>query len=277
MLHHHASAPTGHFGQRVQHVHHPGVMAHHGHGHMPMAHGGHHHVGHHHGVHHGHHQPYHHHQNHGSLQLAPHRPTQAQTQPLLTPKVGVVDASNSSAVVPVCPGSRRSAPQLQGSTNGASTAREQELEQKLAELEALVSRKDQEIKELHSMLAKAGLKPPSPSDKKARQRDRVAAGGFRKVAESEPAVPYEAVDQDDPIDMRLQEFYNSTGSAVSFRRINRGFYRFGETIVELSIINHKLMARTEDGWNRSKFGPVEKFLMYYENIEREKAGVAPEP
>ena len=28
---------------------------------------------------------------------------------------------------------------------------------------------------------------------------------------------------------------------------------------------------TEDGWNRSKFGPIEKFLMYYENIEREKA------
>ena len=73
-------------------------------------------------------------------------------------------------------------------------------------------------------------------------------------------------------------------------RINRGFYRFGETILELNIINHKLMARTEagrlcgvqerqrdslvgclasdekrqDGWNRSKFGPIEKFLMYYE-------------
>ena len=28
-------------------------------------------------------------------------------------------------------------------------------------------------------------------------------------------------------------------------RINRGFYRFGETILELNIINHKLMARTE--------------------------------
>ena len=30
-------------------------------------------------------------------------------------------------------------------------------------------------------------------------------------------------------------------------RINRGFYRFGETILELNIINHKLMARTEAG------------------------------
>lgn len=203
---------------------------------------------------------------------------QAQPQPMLTPKLGVVDASNSSAVVPAGPGSRQSAPQIRGSTtNGGSTTREQALEQKLAELEALVSSKDQEIKDLHGMLAKAGLKPPSPDAKKVRQRDRVAAGGFRKVAESEPSSPYEAADQDDPVDMRLEEFYNSTGSAVSFRRINRGFYRFGETIVELNIINHKLMARTEDGWNRSKFGPVEKFLMYYENIEREKAGIAPEP
>ena len=29
-------------------------------------------------------------------------------------------------------------------------------------------------------------------------------------------------------------------------RINRGFYRFGETIAELNIVNHKLMARTEE-------------------------------
>ena len=31
---------------------------------------------------------------------------------------------------------------------------------------------------------------------------------------------------------------------------------------------------SQDGWNRSKFGPIEKFIMYYENIEREKV-VAP--
>ena len=29
------------------------------------------------------------------------------------------------------------------------------------------------------------------------------------------------------------------------KRINRGFYRFGDTITELDIVNHKLMARTE--------------------------------
>ena len=34
-------------------------------------------------------------------------------------------------------------------------------------------------------------------------------------------------------------------------------------------------AQHQDGWNRSKFGPIEKFLMYYENIEREKAELTP--
>merc|ERR1719203_132708 len=84
---------------------------------------------------------------------------------------------------------------------------------------------------------------------------------------------YMAEQQDDQIDVRLEEFYNTTGSAIQFRRINRGFYKFGDTTCELDIINHKLMARTEDGWNRGKFGPIEKFLMYYENIEREKADI----
>lgn len=84
---------------------------------------------------------------------------------------------------------------------------------------------------------------------------------------------YQVTDPNDSVDARLEEFYNSTGSAIPFVRINKGFYRFGETIVELRIINHKLMAQTEDGWNRGKFGPIEKFLMYYENIEREKAGI----
>lgn len=252
-----------------------GMPAPHGHhGHFPAALN-------HQGVHHsmGHHQGYKQQHSPGSMQLAPHRPAQAQqpqqhAQSMPAPKVGAVEASIASAAIP---GNRQSAPQLWGSTNGGSASREQALEQKVVELEALVIRKDQEIKDLHSMLAKAGLKAPSPSDRKVGRRDRVTTGGFRKVAESEPTQPYEAVDQDDAVDMRLEEFYNSTGSAISFRRINRGFYRFGETIVELNIINHKLMARTEDGWNRSKFGPVEKFLMYYENIEREKAGIAPEP
>ncbi|CAE8641440.1 unnamed protein product [Polarella glacialis] len=155
-------------------------------------------------------------------------------------------------------------------------SREKALEQKVAELSALLERKDQDIKDLQTLLTRAGMKVPALSGdaKKARARDR--GTGFKKLSESQPAVPYEAFEQEDPVDMRLEEFYNGTGSAIPFRRINKGFYKFGETILELNIINHKLMARTEDGWNRNKFGPIEKFVMYYENIEREKAGLAPE-
>lgn len=156
------------------------------------------------------------------------------------------------------------------------TPREQALEQRVRELEQLVIQKDEQIKDLQSRVdtrsARDGKHPMSAVSKKVRSPVRTGSG-FRKVMDSKPAQAYSAVDHDDPIDVRLEEFYNSTGSQIMFRRINRGFYRFGDTIVELEIINHKLMARTEDGWNRGNAGPIEKFLMNYENIEREKAGI----
>jgi len=153
-------------------------------------------------------------------------------------------------------------------------SREQVLEQRIRELEAQLRDKDETIKDLQAALSNGGKLPANRqgSMNKVRSPGR-SGGGFRKVADSKPAVKYSAVDPEDQIDVRLEEFYNSTGSAVQFKRINRGFYRFGDSIVELQIINHKLMACTEDGWNRGKFGPIEKFLMYYENIEREKAGI----
>merc|ERR1712032_452527 len=103
-----------------------------------------------------------------------------------------------------------------------------------------------------------------------------SGGAFRKASCAKPMNRYVPSDRNDPIDLRLKEFYNSSGSAIQFRRINRGFYRFGETLVELDIVNQKLMARTEDGWNHGKLGPIEKFVGHYENIEREKAGILPE-
>lgn len=151
----------------------------------------------------------------------------------------------------------------------------QGLEQRVAELELLVEQKDRQIEELQAALAKAGVRQVAPKVKPSPTKG-VAPGGFQKLTGSKPHVRYIVADPNDPVDVRLEEFYNSTGSAVQFRRINHGFYRFGETIVDLKIINHKLMARTEDGWNRGKSGPIEKFLMYYENIEREKAGIMPE-
>lgn len=156
----------------------------------------------------------------------------------------------------------------------APMGREQALEQRVRELESLVALKEETIQDLRRELAS---KPGKNSNSNSKSRSPGPGGnGFRKVQDSQPVVRYNARDGSDPIDVRLEEFYNSTGSAIQFRRINRGFYRFGDSTVELDIINHKLMARTEDGWNRGKFGPVEKFLMYYENIEREKAGVLPD-
>lgn len=93
------------------------------------------------------------------------------------------------------------------------------------------------------------------------------------AAETKPLKLYKAVDRHDPIDVRLEEYYNGTCSAVPFKRINRGFYRFGDTTLELKIVNSKLMVQTEDGWNRGKFGSIEKFMITYETIEREKLGI----
>lgn len=172
-----------------------------------------------------------------------------------------------------------SGPQPVRATTAPATSREQVLEQRVRELEFTISQKDQTIKELQERLYNKGgvgsgsKSGPGASKSQVRSPGRTGSG-FRKVSESKPVVRYQAADPEhDAIDVRLEEFYNSTGSAIQFRRINRGFYRFGDTIVELDIINHKLMARTEDGWNRGKFGPIDKFMDHYENIEREKAGI----
>lgn len=189
-------------------------------------------------------------------------PGQVQGQPYAQTQPG--------AAVPAAPMMSQTGTNVRAAPMG----REQALEQRVRELESLVALKEETIQDLRRELES---KPGKNSNSNSKSRSPGPGGsGFRKVQDSQPVVRYNARDGSDPIDVRLEEFYNSTGSAIQFRRINRGFYRFGDSTVELDIINHKLMARTEDGWNRGKFGPVEKFLMYYENIEREKAGVLPD-
>jgi len=180
---------------------------------------------------------------------------------------------------------RATGPQGGGVLGQQFQTREQALDQRVRELEQLLGQKDAQIKELQEALSKAGEKAGpgrsstggvgAASQPKVRSPGRNGSSGFRKLSGAKPNTQYTAADQDCRIDVCLEEWYNTSGSAVPFRRINRGFYRFGDTIVELDIINQKLMARTEDGWNRGKFGPIEKFMMYYENIEREKAGIQP--
>jgi len=167
--------------------------------------------------------------------------------------------------------------------------REQMLEQKNRELENIIAQKDRDIQDIIAQkdrdiqelqqqlqIVNQRLKQTTGKEVRSPRVSGMSGGGRNNLqmgGDSKPMMPYQCVAPDDPTDQRLEEFYNSTGSAIQFRRINRGFYRFGETIVELDIINHKLMGRTEDGWNRGKFGPVERFLKEYENIERDKAGI----
>jgi len=205
----------------------------------------------------------------------------ASAAPPMTPKMTSIGPVDGTSMIkgPVPMGSL-------GARFMVPQTREQVLEQRVRELEQLLAQKDAQIKELQGgKLMKSpknstgGMKSSKlGSEARSEVRSPTRSGNttFRSLADSKPAERYNAADQDDAIDMRLEDFYNSTGSAVPFKRINRGFYRFGDTIVELDIINHKLMARTEDGWNRGKFGPIEKFLSFYENIEREKAGLMPE-
>jgi len=168
-----------------------------------------------------------------------------------------------------------------------SPARMQMLERKVKELEKVVEQKNAEIQSLQAKLAgkegeksnrtgdakRSGRSAPSSSPQPARRSQN---RGSSPAPDARPMVPYSALDQTDPVDVRLEEYYNASASAIPFRRINRGFYRFGETIVELKIINHRLMAATEEGWNRGKFGNIEKFMAHFETIEREKAGLLDE-
>lgn len=153
------------------------------------------------------------------------------------------------------------------------SSREQALEAKARELESTLLAKDRQIQQLEAELA--SVKPNSKPQGKG-QSSPGRKSNFRNTSESKPTIRYVPGDPDDAIDVRLAEHYNSTNSAIQFKRINKGFYRFGETIVELDIVNHKLMARTEDGWNRGKLANIEKFMTQYENIEREKMGILPE-
>merc|ERR1711972_781449 len=117
-------------------------------------------------------------------------------------------------------------------------------EREVQELRAQIAERDQQIKELQGRLSKADgkssfraasarsskAKPPvasvSASGAQVKSPGRNVPTAFRKLSGAKPANPYSAADPNDLVDVRLEEFYNGTGSHVPFRRINRGFYRF---------------------------------------------------
>jgi hypothetical protein len=79
---------------------------------------------------------------------------------------------------------------------------------------------------------------------------------------------------DDPVDIALASACEAYGATVPFRRINQGFYAFGTTQVEVNLINGKLLARTEDGWNWGKYADIGKFIHTYEAAEESFALLA---
>lgn len=109
----------------------------------------------------------------------------------------------------------------------------------------------------------------SPSQRHA-ARSPSPAGAGRKAQQPSASRPISAKDD---IDSRLQDFVARSQCALSFRRLNRGFYAFRrmdespsqDRSVEISIVNGKLMVRLEPsthdpGWNNGKPGPIERFV-----------------
>lgn len=156
---------------------------------------------------------------------------------------------------------------------GEATARR--LEQQLQEVRAALAAKTAHVKRLEagsktgpSMPKGPATRPPkepalAPAEKRPVPAEPMNMSGSANM----PQIPYTVVAPTDPIDVQLEATYNQTACAIQFKRINRGFYLFGETKVELDMVNHKLMARTEDGWNRGKFGPIERFMGAFEPME----------
>jgi len=176
---------------------------------------------------------------------------------------------------------------MSNGTNGIAKSGEKTkevliLEKKVADLEQQLRQKSGVIHSLQAELKKTAGKGAVCQKNMVRNPNLSGRNGLgsresRETGESheqlKPVIPYTALARTDPIDVRLEEFYNNTNSAVPFQRINKGWYKFGKTQVELEIINHKLMAKTDEGWNRGKYGDIEKFVITFEPIERERAGV----
>lgn len=163
-----------------------------------------------------------------------------------------------------------------GGGQAGRTAEEIAWAKKILEQEAQLADQDNEIKELQATLDSMlgdEPKPQTRSESRRGTRTSVSGAANSEIPQGQPVKKYKSVDSKDPVDVQLEKFYNATSSAVPFKRINKGFYRFGETTLELKIVNGKLMVQTEDGWNRGKFGAIEKFMGSYESSEREKAGI----
>mmetsp|Transcript_80526 Transcript_80526/g.167822 ORF Transcript_80526/g.167822 Transcript_80526/m.167822 type:complete len:110 (-) Transcript_80526:199-528(-) len=86
----------------------------------------------------------------------------------------------------------------------------------------------------------------------------------------------------DDIHSALEHYLETKPCGLHFRRLNRGWYGFarsdgagGDRMVELSLVNNKLKARyeassTDKGWNNGKFGDMDRFCKFAEQVQDEE-------
>lgn len=120
---------------------------------------------------------------------------------------------------------------------GEATARR--LEQQLQEVRAALAAKTAHVKRLEAasktgpaMPKGATMRPPKEQLLAPVEKRPVAAEPMNMSSGAkEPQIPYTVVAPTDPIDVQLEATYNQTSCTIQFKRINKGFYLFGETKV----------------------------------------------
>lgn len=124
--------------------------------------------------------------------------------------------------------------------------------------------------------------PPTGTSTPSRFGARPPAGrqGVRErsLSNNAPAMCERSRMAKDDIDSRLLDYLEQSDSALTFRRMNRGWYAFrrmddvgpiaGDRCVELSLVNNKLMAQVEvqtheRGWNNGRPGAIERFVAHF--------------
>jgi hypothetical protein len=133
-----------------------------------------------------------------------------------------------------------------------------------------------EIEEVRASKGRVTPSPPTGTSTPSRFGARPPRQGMRERSLSNNA-PASRVAKDE-IDSRLLDFLEQSDCALTFRRMNRGWYAFrrmddvgpisGDRCVELSLVNNKLMAQVEvqtheRGWNNGRPGAIERFVAHF--------------
>lgn len=148
-----------------------------------------------------------------------------------------------------------------------------ELELLRMEREGMAPESRVEIEEVRASKGRVTPTPPGTSTP-SRFGARPPAGRQRSLSNNAPTSRVAK----DEIDSRLLDFLDQSDCALTFRRMNRGWYAFrrmddvgpisGDRCVELSLVNNKLMAQVEvqtheRGWNNGRPGAIDRFVAHF--------------